>query len=174
MDCPHCGAATEPVGDCKDLRCPQCSGLAESPDGVALVGEPVGALCPVCRLPLFSSRVADETVCFCRQCQGFLAETDTFVVIVAKRRAQHGPHENRTERFDAAQLARALSCPSCQQRMDTHPYFGGGNAVVDTCEHCGLIWLDAGELAIIERYAPHVHRIERTHTLFGGRYQGEG
>jgi len=55
-----------------------------------------------------------------------------------------------------------LTCPNCQQRMDTHPYFGGGNVVVDTCEGCGLIWLDAGELAIIERYVPHVHQIERT------------
>jgi Zn-finger nucleic acid-binding protein len=44
--------------------------------------------------------------------------------------------------------------------MDTHPYFGGGNAVVDTCERCGLIWLDAGELPIIERYIPHVRQIE--------------
>ena len=46
--------------------------------------------------------------------------------------------------------------------MEAHPYFGGGNAVVDTCEHCGLIWLDAGELAVIERYIPHVHQIEKS------------
>jgi hypothetical protein len=39
--------------------------------------------------------------------------------------------------------------------MEAHPYFGGGNAVVDTCEVCESIWLDAGELAIIERYLPH-------------------
>jgi Zn-finger nucleic acid-binding protein len=51
--------------------------------------------------------------------------------------------------------------------MDAHPYFGGGNAVVDTCERCGLVWLDAGELAIIERYVPHVHQIERTLRLPG-------
>ena len=44
--------------------------------------------------------------------------------------------------------------------MEAHPYFGGGNAVVDTCERCGLIWLDAGELAVIERYIPHRHNIE--------------
>jgi hypothetical protein len=51
--------------------------------------------------------------------------------------------------------------------MDTHPYSGGGNAVVDTCEECGLIWLDAGELAIIERFIPHHHHIEPVHTLPG-------
>ena len=176
MNCPGCGAASEPAGDRIDFRCTQCGfpSPEETDDGVAVVGEPVGALCPLCRVPLVSARIAGETVCYCRQCCGFLAETDTFAVIVTKRRALHGPHENRTDPFDPAQLRRALACPNCQRRMDTHPYFGGGNAVVDTCEGCGLIWLDAGELAVIERYLPHVHRIERTHTLFGGRYQGEG
>jgi hypothetical protein len=46
--------------------------------------------------------------------------------------------------------------------MEAHPYFGGGNAVVDTCDRCNLIWLDAGELAVIERYVPHQHHIEPT------------
>jgi hypothetical protein len=39
--------------------------------------------------------------------------------------------------------------------------------VVDTCEACGLIWLDADELAVIERYVPHQHKIERTLMLPG-------
>ena len=31
--------------------------------------------------------------------------------------------------------------------MQTHPYYGPGNIVIDTCEHCNTIWLDYGELA---------------------------
>jgi Zn-finger nucleic acid-binding protein len=38
--------------------------------------------------------------------------------------------------------------------MDTHPYYGGGRVVVDTCHRCTLIWLDAGELTVIERHNP--------------------
>jgi Zn-finger nucleic acid-binding protein len=30
--------------------------------------------------------------------------------------------------------------------MDTHPYGGPGNIVVDNCEKCQIIWLDYGEL----------------------------
>ena len=30
--------------------------------------------------------------------------------------------------------------------MITHPYFGPGNVVIDSCEHCELVWLDFGEL----------------------------
>ena len=80
--------------------------------------------------------------------------------IVSERRKRHGAHERVTEPFDPADLRRTLECPGCRKRMEPHPYFGGGNAVVDTCDRCNLIWLDAGELAIIERYVPQQHHIE--------------
>jgi Zn-finger nucleic acid-binding protein len=34
--------------------------------------------------------------------------------------------------------------------MDVHPYYGPGNVVIDTCGKCGLVWLDHGEMAVIE------------------------
>ena len=126
-------------------------------DGVAVSGQPVGAACPVCHLPLQSAQIEDETVCYCNQCRGFLAPIDAFGRIVGKRRSRHGQHEQCLEPFDPAQLQRMLACPDCGGRMDAHPYSGGGNAVVDTCEACNLIWLDADELAVIERYVPHQH-----------------
>jgi hypothetical protein len=30
--------------------------------------------------------------------------------------------------------------------METHPYYGPGNVVIDSCLQCELIWLDFGEL----------------------------
>jgi len=30
--------------------------------------------------------------------------------------------------------------------MAGHPYGGGGNLNVDSCEKCGVVWLDGGEL----------------------------
>jgi len=30
--------------------------------------------------------------------------------------------------------------------MATHPYYGPGNVVIDSCGQCELIWLDFGEL----------------------------
>jgi Zn-finger nucleic acid-binding protein len=130
------------------------------------------AHCPICRVPLVSSQIEEETVATCGQCGGFLAEMETFGVIVVKRRSLHSVSEQCTEPFDPAELDRVLCCPRCQEPMDTHPYFGGGNVVLNTCERCSLIWLDAGKLALIERYHPHVHQIEHTLTLRGGRYQG--
>ena len=39
--------------------------------------------------------------------------------------------------------------------MDAHPYGGGGNVNVDSCETCGLIWLDGGELRRIVAAPDH-------------------
>jgi hypothetical protein len=30
--------------------------------------------------------------------------------------------------------------------MATHPYYGPGNVVIDSCASCELVWLDFGEL----------------------------
>jgi Zn-finger nucleic acid-binding protein len=172
MNCPRCnfamGAAGEPDG------CTQCGYQlpTESSDRVVVGGEQVDALCPVCRVPLLSAQIEKVTVACCGQCGGFLAATESFLVIVAMRRSLHTAGEKCTEPFDPAELERILTCPRCQQSMDTHPYFGGGNVVVNTCERCGGIWLDAGKLALIERYLPYAHQIEPTLTLRGGRYQG--
>jgi Zn-finger nucleic acid-binding protein len=40
--------------------------------------------------------------------------------------------------------------------MDTHPYGGPGNVIIDTCENCSVNWLDHGELQRIVR-APDSH-----------------
>jgi hypothetical protein len=34
--------------------------------------------------------------------------------------------------------------------METHPYYGPGNIVVDTCSECGYLWLDHGEISRVE------------------------
>jgi len=41
---------------------------------------------------------------------------------------------------------RGIACPACHQLMDTHPYYGPGNVVINDCGGCGLVWLDFGEL----------------------------
>jgi Zn-finger nucleic acid-binding protein len=43
-------------------------------------------------------------------------------------------------------LKRALRCPKCGWKMDTHPYAGPGNIVIDNCPRCELNWLDHAEL----------------------------
>jgi Zn-finger nucleic acid-binding protein len=147
-----------PAGNRPHLLCRHCSQFyfpGETGDGVKVSGEPTGAACPVCRVPLQSAEAEGEIVCYCDRCRGFLTPVDGFARIVARRRSRQADHDNRTDPFDPVELQRLLTCPNCQQHMEAHPYYGGGNAVVDTCQDCQLLWLDAGELAIIGSYAAH-------------------
>jgi Zn-finger nucleic acid-binding protein len=151
------------AGNRRHFLCDHCGNFhfpEETGDGVTVLGEPAGPGCPVCGVALQKALIDGEPVDYCDRCRGFLTATATFGRIVTLRRQRHGPHEQVTEPFDPADLRRGLSCPACHRRMEAHPYFGGGNAVVDTCDRCNLIWLDAGELAVIERYVPHHHQIE--------------
>jgi hypothetical protein len=44
-----------------------------------------------------------------------------------------------------------LRCPLCKGAMDHHAYGGGdlGNAMIDSCEDCCLVWLERGVLGKI-------------------------
>jgi Zn-finger nucleic acid-binding protein len=44
------------------------------------------------------------------------------------------------------ELKRQVACPKCGQKMDTHPYGGPGNIIIDNCPACMLNWLDYMEL----------------------------
>ena len=163
MNCPGCGAAMRLVESRRHFRCEHCGTFhfpEETGDGVAVLDAPAGGDCPVCRRSLVQALLEGEQVAYCEQCRGFLTAQPAFARIVTRRRAKHGPNERRVEPFDATELRRKVNCPRCDRRMETHAYGGGGNAVVDSCERCRLVWLDAGELAVIERYLPHQHKIE--------------
>jgi Zn-finger nucleic acid-binding protein len=163
MNCPGCGAAMQLAGNRRHFVCDHCGNFyfpEETGDGVAPLGAPSGDGCPVCHVPMQNALIDGEAVHYCDKCRGFLTTTDSFGRIVADRRTRHQPHERITDPFDPADLRRTLCCPACHGPMAAHPYFGGGNAVVDTCECCNLIWLDAGELTVIERYVPREHHIE--------------
>jgi hypothetical protein len=66
------------------------------------------------------------------------------VVQYFRSRAQ-GPAD-RPRLLEANEMARRVLCPYCHQLMDTHPYAGPGNIVIDTCSNCEVIWLDYGEI----------------------------
>src|ERR1700730_8668534 len=104
MNCARCAFAMEAPG--KQVYCTRCGYQVpiETRDGVVVVGEKVVAICPICRVPLLSAQIEEETVAYCGQCGGFLAEMESFRVIVAKRRPLHSIGEKCTEPIDPAEL----------------------------------------------------------------------
>jgi Zn-finger nucleic acid-binding protein len=155
MNCVNCGGGLRPVSNRNYFRCPYCETFhfpEETGDGVAVLGDATPYDCPVCAEPLTLGAIDGHTVCYCATCRGFLAENPTFSKAVANRRLRDGVQPHTPLPFAPEELRRRIDCPRCGGRMDTHPYHAGGNAVIDTCSRCRLVWLDAGELAVLGRY----------------------
>jgi Zn-finger nucleic acid-binding protein len=147
----------EPVGNRNHLRCPYCLTVHVTDagqDGLVPLDREVRLSCPVCTVRLKAGTVEGQAVVYCPQCRGILTTSERLAVIVEKARSGRPAIDPPANPFDPAELRRATACPGCGRRMDTHPYGGGGNAVIDSCLQCGLVWLDAGELTVLERYTP--------------------
>jgi len=129
---------------CGSFHFPQTAG----DEGIRIVGVAAKPLpCAVCKQTL-SSAMLDESfpVQFCRNCRGVLLPRASFATVVEQRRAWTADPPGPAVPLDKTELDRKVSCPSCRERMLTHPYYGPGNVVLDSCATCDAIWLDFGEL----------------------------
>jgi Zn-finger nucleic acid-binding protein len=139
------------------LRCDYCKlvvAVDASDSGAQFLDEAQGMACPTCSATLWHAVLAGTGVDACKTDRGLLVPMDSFEALVEKMKALHTEREFPGP-VDAAELERKVLCPKCHQRMDTHYYFGGGHAVMSTCERCGLHWLDGGMLMRIVR-APQI------------------
>jgi LSD1 subclass zinc finger protein len=153
MNCPSCGAPLKLAPGNTSLRCDYCKvniSIAADDTGVQFLDELPGRACPSCSAPLWKSVLAGIELDACKQCHGLLVPMGSFEALVEKMRTLHSEREFPGAADDSI-LDRKLSCPICHQRMDTHFYFGGGHAVMSTCERDELHWLDGGMLMRIVR-----------------------
>lgn len=152
MNCRNCGAVMELFASRGYFFCKYCGSFhfpeTAGDDGVRVIGakeEPQD--CAACGKALVSA-LMDEShaVQYCQNCRGVLLPRTAFASIVQKRRAWATGQPQPPVAFNSAELQREVICPSCRQAMETHPYYGPGNVVIDSCGQCELIWLDFGEL----------------------------
>jgi Zn-finger nucleic acid-binding protein len=157
MNCRNCGAAMEPVRGQSCFHCKFC-GTFEFPqgnqDGVTVIGEVTKYSCPVCAKALTMASIEGHTVNYCENCHGFLTTNLDFAAILGQRREEVRASSSMPQPFGKDELKRRLSCPNCTKTMETYPYGGGGHVMVDSCELCNLIWLDADEMNVLARYRP--------------------
>ena len=157
MNCENCGAAMKLVDRRDYFVCEYCNSFwfsdksPQAADGVKVLGAPSELSCPLCDMPLIAGSVEKHRVLHCEHCRGILATNDEFAEIVKKRRAKRPGAAHEQQALNPEELERDVRCPACSQPMDTHPYYGPGNAVVDSCPRCFLVWLDHGELGMIEK-----------------------
>lgn len=156
MNCPSCGAPLRIAEGNKSLRCDYCHSVVTvqaDETGVQFVDEVQELACPNCTIPLWDAMLAGVRIDACKQCHGLLVPIGSFEVLIERMRAENLGSEVPPP-GDAPDLQRRVSCPKCHQRMETHFYYGGGHAVMSSCEQCALHWLESGILMQIVR-APH-------------------
>lgn len=164
MKCRNCGGPLSETSGRGRLVCSYCGSIqAIDPhpstlDRVVLTETPSEHGCPACGVQLMHAVVDDGPVEACSECQGVLFDRETFVNVVWNRRGHYQGEDEIPLPVNREELRESRECPGCHQTMDCHPYYGPGNAVIDTCHSCSMIWLDSGELTTLER-APGQRKI---------------
>ena len=160
MICEQCGAPMKLVVDKIYFRCEYCSWIyypEATPDGVRSLGQPSTTNCPLCKIALSFAAIEDTPVLYCERCRGVLVQQQAFVPTIEKRRRHLNHKPVVPSPLDLRELDRRLYCPKCGKPMDTHPYGGPGNIVIDNCPECHLNWLDYQEFWRVVT-APDPHR----------------
>ncbi len=169
MNCPSCGAPMRLKPDADSYACDYCRSVyfpEKNEDGVRVLDEASGELCPICNLALVHAAIGSVRIRYCTRCHGMLIPMPVFETLIDElRSAGSGTVEQpKGEKHD---LSRKIGCPRCRAPMDAHFYAGPGNVVIDSCESCELDWLDRGELWHIVR-APDGREPEPVfETVFG-------
>jgi Zn-finger nucleic acid-binding protein len=150
MNCTNCGGAMELVESRRYFTCRHC-GSSRFPepiesDGIRLIaGTTTGLLCPLCHTALTHALLHDAPVDICTACRGLLLPREAFSELVHSQRSWATSPPVMPSPLNPRALERKLSCPKCGGALETYPYGGPGNAVIDGCRHCDVIWLDFGE-----------------------------
>jgi Zn-finger nucleic acid-binding protein len=151
MNCGNCGAVMALHEARGYLFCTHCGSLRfpQPPDdeGLKVLGQAADPPpCPACHAPLAAARLDDRPVHVCGTCRGVLTPRGVFADVVRVRRAWASGPPAPPVRRDDREPAREATCPVCSRQMATHPYLGPGGVIIDTCDTCDVVWLDAGEL----------------------------
>jgi len=151
-DCENCGAAMRLAESGGYLFCEYCTSLrfvSETDEGVVASGAGSGEHCPACRVELKAASVEGQDVSYCDRCRGILLKSAVFRQVIDARIKRGCSREAPNRIADDEALARTISCPRCRVEMSRHPYYGPGDAVIDCCGECLLLWLDHPELTVI-------------------------
>jgi Zn-finger nucleic acid-binding protein len=138
------------------FHCEYCGGYdfpEPNQDGVALLDELSSFPCPMCGHSLVSAAIKDVRILSCPNCRGNLIDQSKMLPILSHAKSLDATNEAFLSASNKAELTQTALCPSCRKMMNTYPYGGPGNIIIQGCDECRLIWLDFGELSkIIHAY----------------------
>ncbi|MDW8051187.1 MAG: zf-TFIIB domain-containing protein [Armatimonadota bacterium] len=118
-------------------------------------------LCPNCQIPLRPQVHLGVTIDVCPACAGMWFDADELTYL-------HQMDESIFPRLDALYQPEVVAyespwarlCPVCQQPMRPYNYLYTSDIVLDTCDNCGGVWVDHGELEKMYRVLQDARAME--------------
>lgn len=107
--------------------------------------------CPVCSEQLVRVEYEGANAMTCPDCHGYLIDISSVERI--KRSELKSPLQLKNEAKEQyhPNSETELKCPRCRMSMEkVHESLPGVELDLDHCDRCSLIWLDGGELALLQ------------------------
>ncbi len=123
--------------------------------------------CPRCEIALRKVRLG----LLCRQCEGCwltFQQLDKALSVDDALLQKAGLKATLNSDHPEINLAGAISCPICSEKLRRFPYMVDSGIMVDVCSKHGM-WLDDGELGAIRdwcKYAGITHETEEKKGFF--------
>lgn len=118
-------------------------------------------LCPVCQVPLVSQTHLGITIDVCPTCAGIWFDADELLLLreldpsVLPRLDQL--YQPAVERYEGTG---ERLCPNCRIPMYRCNYLYTSNITLDSCDQCGGVWVDHGELVKMDQLVRDARTME--------------
>lgn len=122
--------------------------------------------CPRCTATMETTRYEGVEVETCPVCEGEWLDAEELRQIIDRVERRFDPEEVQAMELSRKQTFRIqdhgpdrLSCPKCPGgRLHPFNYASTSGVILDKCPRCGGIWLDRGELEVIQALVDHWNR----------------
>lgn len=151
MRCHNCEIDLEWDGFQPIIVCEVCHSIRfvdvpdESGDCIIPLDRRGGFHCPCCRRRLVEAAMDGLRVEHCIECDGVLMNNDVFTMFVRNRRSEFRDAALQPVILLTEQQGQDIHCPCCRRTMNIHPCYGPGYIIVNSCNGCGMVWLDCRE-----------------------------
>jgi Zn-finger nucleic acid-binding protein len=105
--------------------------------------------CPNCSIPLTRATYEGITVDVCSECRGHLVEGVRLKGIQRKISTSHDQLLDQAKRYLGSSV-HAIVCPACSSMMKKESTSSLIEFELDVCPSCHIVWLDGGELALLQ------------------------
>ncbi len=120
--------------------------------------------CPRCKTKLLKGERQGEKAYVCESCSGLLVRQPQLPTILEAFSAELFSEVNEDANLPKIEgKTHSINCPDCRLTMENYGYMGSNKVMLDACNECTWIWLDAQELMAVAQMYVQTGKRQRTY-----------